>query len=81
MEKYNKKFPDNEKFYSYSHLSICGRASELASQHVSHFIRFTKSEQPYCVFCLQGVEDINKNKISNKISLYEPVSLEGARIG
>jgi hypothetical protein len=81
MEKYNKNIHNNERYYNYSHLSICGRASELASQHVSHFIRFTESEQPYCVFCLQGVEDINKNKISKKMSLYEPISLEGARIG
>ncbi|MHA1983043.1 MAG: hypothetical protein ACW967_01735 [Candidatus Hodarchaeales archaeon] len=80
MEKFNKKL-SNEGDYNYSHLSICGRASELASQYVSHFIRFSDDEQPYCVFCLQGVESINKNKIKQKIHFHDTISLEGARIG
>ena len=81
MDKFHKNYRSDKEYYNNSHLSICGRASELASQAVSHFIKFTEKESPYCVFCLQGVEDINRNKIKTKFHYHEPISLEGARIG
>ena len=80
MDQFEKDLKE-KGYYNFSHLSICGRASELASQAVSHFIRFSDNEQPYCVFCLQGVENINKNKLTHKHTQFGPISLEGAKIG
>ena len=78
---YFEKYWKYKGYYNFSHLSICGRASELASQAFSHFIRFSEKELPYCVFCLLGVDDINRNKIPHNHSHYKPISLEGAKIG